>query len=507
MAVDRVLFPRAGRGVPLAVLRRLRVRGGWPRSSPRPCGAPAPGIQLNALQALCRQVFTFRIVITAVSTPFALSGASLPVWLVGGAICLTVLVSYAVLRDWDRFGPLLLRHPALLAADAACLAPMLVTATSNSPVGYITVSTSLLAGLLYGWRRAGLFTGLQMALLCVAYHAWGQDLSLAASTLLLAGFCVVAGVVGVTLRNLMFRFGSATHALSEARSRLAVTDAVEAERTRLAREMHDSVAKTLHGLALAAEGLARSADRTDPGTLGRQAAVVASAARRAASESRDILSGLRGETWRHTDGTDLADELRRRVKDFEGRTGIRADFEAAGPEAVLPAPVVRQALTIAEEALENAHRHGDPTHVQVTAARVGRTYRLTVYDDGRGLPPSLTLSALRERGHFGLLGMVERAAEIGARLRVGRGTAAHGTEVRLELPLHVPVPPPPPPTTGGPQWRSQHSSTANWPAGSPRTTATVTASSTVRTSRRPSHAWATRSGTDRTPRSWSGYGT
>ncbi|GAA2073613.1 hypothetical protein GCM10009801_27030 [Streptomyces albiaxialis] len=393
--------------------------------------APAPGIQLNALQALCRQVFAFRIAITAVSTPFALSGASLPVWLVGGAICLTVLVSYAVLRDWDRFGPLLLRHPALLAADAACLAPMLVTATSNSPVGYITVSTSLLAGLLYGWRRAGLFTGLQMALLCVAYNAWGQDLSLAASTLLLAGFCAVAGVVGVTLRNLMFRFGAATQALSEARSRLAVTDAVEAERTRLAREMHDSVAKTLHGLALAAEGLARSAHRTDPATLGRQAGVVASAARRAAAESRDILSGLRGAPT----GLDLTDELRHRVKDFANRTGIRADFDQTGPEADVRPYEARQALTIVEEALENAYRHAAPTLVEVTAGRVGGTYRVTVTDDGHGLPPAVTLDTLREAGHFGLLGMVERAAEIGARLRVGRGAAPRGTQVLLELPL------------------------------------------------------------------------
>ncbi len=61
----------------------------------------------------------------------------------------------------------------------------------------------------------------------------------------------------------MFRFGTASQALAEANSRLAVAEAVESERARLAREMHDSVAKTLHGLALAAEALATSPPTTD----------------------------------------------------------------------------------------------------------------------------------------------------------------------------------------------------------------------------------------------------
>jgi len=59
----------------------------------------------------------------------------------------------------------------------------------------------------------------------------------------------------------MFRFGAASQALSEATSRLAVAEAVESERARLAREMHDSVAKTPARLALAAEALAASAKR------------------------------------------------------------------------------------------------------------------------------------------------------------------------------------------------------------------------------------------------------
>ncbi|WP_338059229.1 sensor histidine kinase, partial [Streptomyces oceani] len=106
------------------------------------------------------------------------------------------------------------------------------------------------------------------------------------------------------------------------------------------------------------------------------------------------------------------------------------------PVTVRPA-VARQALTIAAEAMENAHRHAHATHVTVTAGcRPGSgIFRLSVQDDGHGLPPHTDLADLQRDGHYGLLGMVERAAQLGARIRIGRGEAATGTEVRLELPL------------------------------------------------------------------------
>jgi hypothetical protein len=74
-----------------------------------------------------------------------------------------------------------------------------------------------------------------------------------------------------------------------------------------------------------------------------------------------------------------------------------------------------------------------------------------VQDDGRGLPPGTTLDELRRSGHFGLVGMVERAAGIGARIRIGKGRATSGTEVRLDFPVAaLPAPgavPPPLPLT------------------------------------------------------------
>ncbi|MFE2931704.1 sensor histidine kinase [Streptomyces sp. NPDC059278] len=403
-----------------------------------PGSRPAFAIQLNALQAMCRQVFGFRLAMIAIATPFAIShtAAGPASWLIGSAILVTFMGSYVLFRDWERFGPILLRHPWLLGIDAFFGALLLITASPESTLAYVTVCTPLLAGLVYGWRGAAVFAALQIVIVLGVYGTDPKLQPADATALLLPGFCVIAGAVGVTLRNLLLRFGTASQALTETRARLAVNEAVEGERTRLAREMHDSVAKTLHGLALAADGLACSTDRMDPLTVRHQAELVARAARRAAAESRELLSDLRRESGLDG-GVDVVRELRARTDDFTRRHGLTATFRLLddAPIPHVPQVVARQLLTIASEAMENAHRHAQPTYLVVLAGVKGDVLRVSVYDDGRGLPTGITLDDLRHAGHFGLVGMVERAASIGARIRIGKGQAAKGTEVRLELPI------------------------------------------------------------------------
>ncbi|MGW6207817.1 sensor histidine kinase [Streptomyces sp. NPDC055089] len=403
-----------------------------------PGAQPAFTIQLNALQAMCRQVFGFRLAMTAIATPFAIdrTAPGLATWLIGAAILVTFMGSYVLFRDWERFGPLFLRHPWLLGIDAAFGALLLITATPESTLAYVTVCTPLLAGLVYGWRGAAVFAALQTLIIFGVYGTDAQLEASEATALLLPGFCVIAGAVGVTLRNLLLRFGTASQALTETRARLAVSEAVEGERTRLAREMHDSVAKTLHGLAMAADGLASSSDRMDPLTVKHQAELVARSARRAAAESRELLSDLRRESGLDG-GIDVVAELQARADDFTRRHGLTASFRLLNeaPVPAVPQVVARQLLTIASEAMENANRHAHPTYLVVLAGVKGDVLRISVYDDGRGLPAGVTLDDLRRAGHFGLVGMVERAASIGARIRIGKGKAVTGTEVRLELPM------------------------------------------------------------------------
>jgi signal transduction histidine kinase len=407
---------------------------------PQPAPAPDVQIQVNALQALCRQAFGFRLAMIALAAPSALLNAA-PGWstrLVGIAVVATFMASYVLFRDWERFGPLLLRHPTLLAADTLFGALLLISAGPDTTLAYVSVCTPLLAGLIYGWRGAAVFASLQGLILLLVHAALDNPRTDPAETLLLPGFCVIAGAVGSSLRNLMLRLGTATQALTTVQARLAVTEAVSAERARLARDMHDSVAKTLHGVALAADGLAGTAGapHLDPALVKRQAELVARSARRAAAESRELLADLRREAD-PGQGTDVLVELAARTRDFSARTGVPATYHPTGEHAVPPIPpaVARQLLTIASEAMENAHRHAKPTRVDVRAGVHGDLLHISVYDDGTGLPPGTDLEQLRRAGHFGLVGMVERAASVGARIRMGRGAHPQGTEVRLELPL------------------------------------------------------------------------
>ncbi len=430
----RAGMPRSGAGL----LRRLRTSGEAQQTSAE------LSLQINALQALCRQVFGFRLAMIALSAPSALLNAApgLGVRLVGAAVVVTFMGSYILFRDWERFGPLLLRHPTLLAVDTLFASLLLISAGPDTTLAYVSVCTPLLAGIVYGYRGAAVFASLQSLILLLVYATTHHTPTTGVTEkLLLPGLCVITGALGSSLRNLLLRFGTATQALTAVQARLAVTEAIGAERARLAREMHDSVAKTLHGVALAADALAASAASAetapaDPARLRQQAELVARAARRAAAESRALLADLRTESD-PTATTDITAGLAARARDFTTRTGVPTTYRTtgAGPVPPLPPAVARQLLTITSEALENAHRHASPTRVEVSAGVHGDLLRLTVHDDGSGLPSDTTLDELRRAGHFGLLGMAERAASVGARLHIGEGPHAHGTEIRLELPL------------------------------------------------------------------------
>ncbi|MFE2478325.1 ATP-binding protein [Streptomyces sp. NPDC059389] len=384
-------------------------------------GEPSPALRSNALQALSRRVFAFRMVMIGLGAPLALgrTAAGGPTYLVGGAVLLTFMLSYVLFRDWERFGPLLLRHRWLLAPDLACCVLLMVTARPESPLGFALLCTPLLAGLVHGWRGSAVYAAL--AAVAVAAVAVGPTLP---------ALCLLAGAAGASLRDLLFRFGAASQALTETRARLAAAEAVRAERDHLAREMHDSVAKTLHGLALAADALART---TDPAALRRQAAFLSGAARAAAAESRALLTDLRREA--QAPGVSLSDELRRLA------TAADAEFRTRGVLPPFPCAVAHHVLSITSEALENARRHAGASCVRVEAEAGADALTLTVEDDGCGLPPDA-----RHRGdRFGLLGMTERAAAIGARLHIGPGRSVPGrsgpgTVVRLDLPLTAPTP-------------------------------------------------------------------
>ena len=118
---------------------------------------------------------------------------------------------------------------------------------------------------------------------------------------------------------------------------------------------------------------------------------MAGAARRAAAESRDLLTDLRHHTALSAPPTDLRTELTSRATDFTGRTGITASVDyQAPPTLVLPPEASHHLLAIVSEALENTHRHATgATRVDVTLDASPSSLHLTVLDDGTGTAVSL----------------------------------------------------------------------------------------------------------------------
>ncbi|RSS70769.1 sensor histidine kinase [Streptomyces sp. WAC06614] len=407
----------------------------------------------HAVHALCRQVLALRMATTALTAPAALARTAPgpATWRLAAAVLLTCALSYALCHGWERGGPWLLRHRRTLAADLAIGAPLLVTAPPGSPLGLVLLGTPLLAGLAHGRRGAAAYAAAQAGLVLLAGLvpvAGGRPATAGPDvpgTLVLPGLCLLAGAAGAQLRDLLLRLDAAGRALARHRSGQAAAEATSAERARLARELHDSLGKTLHGLALSAEALSRT---PDPATAGTRAAGIAEAARRAATESRALLTDLR-----HDGGTDLAHALHAQATAFARETGLPVELTTPAPDRTppprLPAATAAEVLAMTAEALENTRRHAGARRIRMELGLEGRgaAGRLTlrVTDDGRGGLPAGTCPAdLARAGHFGLLGMTERAEAVGARLSFGPAPHGAGTEVRLSLPFPDGAPAPAP---------------------------------------------------------------
>ena len=214
---------------------------------------------------------------------------------------------------------------------------------------------------------------------------------------------------------------------AEFRRRLAA--AREAERAHVARELHDGPVQDLCAVqvALAAE----------PGGEGARRAVTA-----VVGELRALCDELRPQAL---DAFGLAAALAGlvdRAAEGEGRPGgagpdvrlrIGADARAAADGPALSEERRLALYRIAQEALNNAVQHAAARRVDVALALDGAALRLTVDDDGVG-PPQADALDYAAAGHYGLLGMRERADLLRAALAVGRGPLG-GTRVALDVPL------------------------------------------------------------------------
>ena len=228
---------------------------------------------------------------------------------------------------------------------------------------------------------------------------------------------------GVLLLGVALYRARVRHVTRRATERLQVRTA---ERERIARTLHDTFLQTVQGLVLRVDAVAAT---LPPETRARrQLETVLDDASQVIGEGREQLQELRAGDAQVLE--DVLGDAIARLEMAHG-TGI-VDLHVQDARRALLAPVADEIADIAREALRNAFTHARATRIRVTLHYGRRALTLCVADDGRGLPEPVRRDGMRS-GHWGLVGMRERAARIGGRLDIASGPRP-GTTVTLTVP-------------------------------------------------------------------------
>jgi ligand-binding sensor domain-containing protein/signal transduction histidine kinase len=200
--------------------------------------------------------------------------------------------------------------------------------------------------------------------------------------------------------------------------------AVLAERTRIAREIHDNLAQEMAGISVQLEVVART---MPPG------AAAMTYLDRARRQVRHGLAEARRYVWElrspALDNDDLPTALAETARRLTHDTAVRAKVEVNGTFRPLAQLVEDNLLRIGQEAINNAVKHAQAQRIFVNLVFDARRVQLIVRDDGRGFDNQVAAN-----GHFGLIGMRERAEKIGGTLSI-QSSDGTGTEVVADVPI------------------------------------------------------------------------
>jgi ligand-binding sensor domain-containing protein/signal transduction histidine kinase len=202
------------------------------------------------------------------------------------------------------------------------------------------------------------------------------------------------------------------------------------ERTRIARELHDTLLQSFHGLVLQFQTATESTPKDTPAR--QMLEDVLNQSDQVLIEGRERVLGLRGSASETNDlpnAFSLAGESLKHNHSCSFAVVVNGDCKPVHP-------IVRdEVYRIGREALTNAFRHSEAHQIEVEISYERNALRLRFRDDGRGIEPAILERGART-GHWGLPGMLERAQKIGARLAIWSLPQA-GTEIELDVPAAI----------------------------------------------------------------------
>jgi signal transduction histidine kinase/ligand-binding sensor domain-containing protein len=204
-------------------------------------------------------------------------------------------------------------------------------------------------------------------------------------------------------------------------------DAVLSERTRIAREIHDTLAQGFVGVSVQLEVTSQLLAQSQVAAAHQQLDQTRAFVRQGLADARRSIWELRATTAQDTLPVQLSRQVERAAQGH-----FTSSVEIGGTYRVLSSELEREMLRIAQEGLANIVRHAEATHVSVSLRYHSSLVVLSIADDGRGFNSSD--DSLLDSGHFGLQGMRERAAQIGARLQI-ESFPGKGTTLIVEVPV------------------------------------------------------------------------
>ncbi len=203
--------------------------------------------------------------------------------------------------------------------------------------------------------------------------------------------------------------------------------AVLEERSRIARELHDTLEQELAGITMQLDLASDCFDQVP-----RVAREAVETARRM---SRHSMVEARRSVWdlrcHLLENGDLVSALTEIVKPLAPQDKVEISVQISGTPVRLPVPIEMNLLRIGQEAVANAVKHGGSQHITIELQYAPESVRLFVKDDGCGFAPEEALSA----GHFGLLDMRERATSIGCHLEI-ESAPGRGTRLTVRAPIN-----------------------------------------------------------------------
>lgn len=206
--------------------------------------------------------------------------------------------------------------------------------------------------------------------------------------------------------------------------------AQEAERQRIARELHDATGQSLTAIALGLRGVTGTLN-SNPATALEQINRLKTFATDALGELRQFIADLRPS---QLDDLGLVAALQWYIQEFGERFTIHTDFAVEGDQIRLPPEYETVLFRITQEALTNVAKHANANHVAITLRIRPAQISVEIRDDGCGFDPNEVLRTDRTRIGWGLLGIRERASLLGGQYKI-ESAPDNGTCIRVQVPL------------------------------------------------------------------------